>query len=72
VEHAGYISEGQIKRIQEGGDLKEWIEPVNLEEYIDLSTDAEKKRSGLRMKGGGRAVTLFANDEYSFDEKGTV
>lgn len=70
VKHAGYISEGQVKRVMEGGDLHQWIEPVNLQDYVDLA--AEKKKSGLRMKGGGRAATLFVNDEYSFDENGKV
>lgn len=66
VEHAGFISEGQVKRIQPGGDLYEWIQPVNLGDYLDFSE--ESKRSGLRMKGGGRAATLFADDTYSFDK----
>lgn len=70
VEHAGFISEGQVKRIQDGGDLQTWMEPDYIDEFVDLSE--EKKKSGLRMKGGGRACTLFANDEYSFDERGTV
>lgn len=64
VEHAAYISEGQVRRIRPGGDLHEWMEPVEIEEFVDLAE--EKKRSGLRMKGGGRAATLFSDDEYSF------
>ena len=38
IDNAAYVSEGQIKRIQPGGDLYDWMEQANLNDAIDYTS----------------------------------
>ena len=64
ISQAAFISEGQIKRCREGGDMYELIEDIT------GKFDESQSKIGVRMKGGGRACTFIINNEYCWNEKG--
>lgn len=69
VRHCGVLSAGQLERVMPGGDQHdalEWSTP--LEELLDMSQCTSAV--GSRLKGGGRAVTMFIGDQYKIAEDG--
>jgi hypothetical protein len=70
VDNCAFISEGQVKRIQKGGELFDWMDIKDIESVVDLKS--ESRKAAIRMKGGGRVAIFFANDQYSFDAQGNT
>uniref|UniRef100_A0A0G4HBN0 Uncharacterized protein n=1 Tax=Chromera velia CCMP2878 TaxID=1169474 RepID=A0A0G4HBN0_9ALVE len=57
-----FLSEGQVKRMQEGGDLYGLFDFPS----IDAAIDRTRTKSAIRQKGGGRAVQFLVDSCFSF------
>ena len=70
ISNCSYLSEGQYHRMSVGGDIHDFIEFEN--KPLDHFLDTNRKKIGLRMRGGGRAATFLVDkQEYSWDKDGT-
>ncbi|CAM9874815.1 unnamed protein product, partial [Heterosigma akashiwo] len=68
LRNCAFISEGQVSRLQEGGDHKELLGINSVEDFVDVELTS---RSGaIRQRSGGRAATFLVNSEYSFSDGG--
>ena len=63
------LSEGAVRRISPSGDHHALL-GVEAAGGLDALVEREPFRSGLRMRSGGRAASLFLEDGYSFDADG--
>lgn len=66
INATGYLSEGQLSRITEGGDQYGLMDIQDLNDYLDMSRQDTK--IGVRMRGGGRAISFFADNQVHFEE----
>lgn len=70
VEQCGYLSAGQLRRLQAGGDHHELLglhRPGELERLVDAGAP---RKAALRLRSGGRAATFFVDGRYSISAEG--
>lgn len=63
LERAAYVSEGQLRRMQDPTDHGKLLDIDDIDRYVDVG----RRRAGVRMKGGGRAAQ-FLVDGYRVGE----
>ena len=68
LENAAYISEGQLKRISEGGDHHELLGFRSNEEVQEV-IDVKRRKWGFRARSGGRAAAFTIGDACLYATK---
>lgn len=71
VRNAAFLSEGQVSRLAPGGDHHTLLGLDVADGGLDAFIDTSVRRSGIRQKSGGRAVTLIAQPEAVAGEAGS-
>lgn len=68
LEQAAWLSQGQMRRMQPGGDHHDLL---GMGDRLAEVIDEDSARAGLRIRSGGRAATFLVGDRYAIDKDGT-